>query len=286
MDVHTCESSKRVYGGGQIQSSYRGHVMVEHGGDVPGCHSQITRFPADGVGIAVLTNDDFGELMREVIKFRILDEVFGLDLVDWNSKFKAELQAVYAGESMHAPTSTACPSSFSTLQGIYWNCGYGRAIALCAPSAAAPHCAPVLGALSRTFPAAVAAADLVWAWDRIELSYVTLAHVDGALFNATGWVAIDGPTGDASAPVFTYGPAVSAMVVEFGVENDTVAGFGIRGGGFWGAGDSPSYPPKGRAHAQPAPRQRYSPGPALILCVGVNTQPEMRTRGLTYFVTS
>ncbi|KAJ7494033.1 beta-lactamase/transpeptidase-like protein, partial [Mycena latifolia] len=237
------ELSPTVYGGGQIQSSYRGHVMVEHGGDVPGFHSQITRFPADGVGIAVLTNDDFGELMKEVIKFRILDEVFGLEPVDWNSRFKAELQAVYAAaQSTPAPTSAARPSSFAALQGTYRNRGYGRDIALCAPSAAAPHCVPALAALNRTFPAALAGADLVWAWDRIELSYVTLAHVAGALFNATGWIAIDGPTGNASAPVFTYGPAVSAMVVEFGVENDTVAGFGIRGGGFWGAGDSVGEP--------------------------------------------
>ncbi|KAJ7451980.1 beta-lactamase/transpeptidase-like protein, partial [Mycena latifolia] len=234
------ELSPTVYGGGQIQSSYRGHVMIEHGGDIPGFHSQITRFPADGVGIAVLTNDDFGVLMKEVIKFRIIDEVFGLDPVDWDSRFKAELQAQYAGtQSTPTPTNASLPISFADMQGTYRNRGYGRDIALCAPSAAAPHCATVLAALNSTFPAALAAADLVWAWDRIDLSYVTLTHFDGAVFNVTGWV--EGPTGNASAPLFTYGPVVGGMVVEFGVEKDKVAGFGIRGG-FWGAGDSVGEP--------------------------------------------
>ncbi|KAJ7512257.1 hypothetical protein B0H11DRAFT_2214060 [Mycena galericulata] len=51
-------------------------------------HSRITRFPFDGVGIAAITNDDvFGPLLKEIIKFRIADEAFGLDPVDWDSRF-------------------------------------------------------------------------------------------------------------------------------------------------------------------------------------------------------
>ncbi|KAJ7472966.1 hypothetical protein B0H11DRAFT_1672250, partial [Mycena galericulata] len=74
------ELSAAVYGGGQVQSSYRGH------GAPPGFHSRITRFPFDGVGIAAITNDDvFGPLLKEIIKFRIADEAFGLDPVDWDS---------------------------------------------------------------------------------------------------------------------------------------------------------------------------------------------------------
>ncbi|KAJ7910142.1 hypothetical protein B0H13DRAFT_1482137, partial [Mycena leptocephala] len=77
--------SSVVYGGGQVQSSYRGHETLHLFDRQPGFHSQITRFPADGAGIAVLTKDDFGELMKEVIKFRIIDEIFGLNPVDWDS---------------------------------------------------------------------------------------------------------------------------------------------------------------------------------------------------------
>ncbi|KAJ7348606.1 beta-lactamase/transpeptidase-like protein [Mycena albidolilacea] len=234
------ELSPLVYGGGQVQSSYRGHVMIEHGGDVPGFHSQITRFPADGVGIAVLTNDDYGVLMKEVIKFRIIDEIFGPDPVDWDSRYKAAIQAIYAAPpSTPAPPNASLPLPFAAMQGAYRNRGYGRDIMLCAPATPAQHCRTVLADLNNTFPTALATADLLWAWDRLDLSYVTLTHFDGAVFNLTSWVVA--PTGNASAPLFTYGPTGGSVVVEFAVQKGKVAGFGISGG-FWGAGDSVGEP--------------------------------------------
>jgi hypothetical protein len=52
-----------------------------------GFHSQVTRFPFDGLGIAVLTNDDdYGPLFREAIKFRIIDAAMGLDVIDWSAR--------------------------------------------------------------------------------------------------------------------------------------------------------------------------------------------------------
>ncbi|KAJ7912362.1 beta-lactamase/transpeptidase-like protein [Mycena leptocephala] len=242
------ELSPLVYGGGQMQSSYRGHVMIEHGGDVPGWftprsqeplhsfdresgfHSQITRFPADGVGIAVLTNDDDGALMKEVIKFRIIDEIFGLDPADWDSRYTAGLQAAYASPpSTPAPPNASLPLSFAAMQGAYRNRGYGRDIILCAPATAAPHCRTVLADLNSTVPTALATADLLWAWDRLDLSYVTLTHFDGAVFNVTGWVVA--PTGNASAPLFTYGPLLEgSVVVEFAVQKGRVQALGSAAG--------------------------------------------------------
>jgi hypothetical protein len=47
----------------------------------------VTRYPFDGVGVAIMTNDDaFGPLLKEIIKFRIADEAFKLEPVDWNSR--------------------------------------------------------------------------------------------------------------------------------------------------------------------------------------------------------
>ncbi|KAJ6620374.1 hypothetical protein B0H10DRAFT_1791968 [Mycena sp. CBHHK59/15] len=75
--VFAPELSPAVYGGAQVLSSYRGH----------GFHSEITRFPNDGFGVAVLTNDDpLGMLLMEAIKYRIVDEILGLDVIDWNSR--------------------------------------------------------------------------------------------------------------------------------------------------------------------------------------------------------
>ncbi|KAF4593591.1 hypothetical protein EYR40_008378 [Pleurotus pulmonarius] len=75
-----------VYGGGQFQSTYRGHVVVEHDGNVPGFNSFVSRFPFDGVGIAVLTNDDqLGSSISLAVKYRLADQALGLSPLDSKS---------------------------------------------------------------------------------------------------------------------------------------------------------------------------------------------------------
>ncbi|KAJ7853265.1 hypothetical protein B0H13DRAFT_2581028 [Mycena leptocephala] len=179
-------------------------VMIER---CPGFHSQITCFSADGVGIAVLTNDNFGEVMKEVIKFRIINEIFGLDPMDWDSRCALilfdcfhllpkvnvvsaptlDIKPDYRWPMPTPPSTPALPNTslplpFAAMQGAYRNRGYGRDIMFCMPTTAAAHC--------RT--------------DHFDLSYVTLTHFEGAVFNLMGWVVA--PTGNASAPLFTYGP--------------------------------------------------------------------------------
>jgi hypothetical protein len=45
----------------------------------------ITRFPFEGAGVAILSNDDLF-YTREIIRYRIMDKLFGLDPVDWNTR--------------------------------------------------------------------------------------------------------------------------------------------------------------------------------------------------------
>jgi hypothetical protein len=61
-----------------------------------GFFAQITRFPADGVGIAVLTNEDLGEYTNNIMKYRLIDEVFGLDPVDWDSRCPSILPRIHS----------------------------------------------------------------------------------------------------------------------------------------------------------------------------------------------
>lgn len=74
----------------------------QHGGDVPGTStlgmrfstteykalgfkSQLIRFPTEGLGIAVLSNDEmYGSYIQEVIKGRLADEALKLVPMDWN----------------------------------------------------------------------------------------------------------------------------------------------------------------------------------------------------------
>jgi hypothetical protein len=60
-----------------------------------GFHSQISRLPFDNLGVAVPTNDDlYGRYIIEVIKGRILDTVFGLEPVDWSSRYTISLLVI------------------------------------------------------------------------------------------------------------------------------------------------------------------------------------------------
>ncbi|KAJ6462270.1 beta-lactamase/transpeptidase-like protein [Mycena vitilis] len=222
------ELSPVVYGGGVIQGSYRGHVMVEHNGEAPGYFAQITRFPEDGVGIAVMSNDQLGELTTYIIKYRLIDEVFGLDPVDWDSRYKAQVAQAAAAKPTHPPANASIPLPFASLAGMYRNFGYGPDIAVCAPSASSSSCKPLLARLNSTFPTELAAADLIWEWDRLTATYISLQHFDGALFNVSGWVAI--PTGNASAPFWATDSELQGNVAEFDIANGKVSGFGMRGG--------------------------------------------------------
>ncbi|KAE9390134.1 beta-lactamase/transpeptidase-like protein [Gymnopus androsaceus JB14] len=116
------ELAPSLYGGGQLISSYRGHSTC--------FHTQITRFPFDNFGVAVLSNDNsYGTLFMRVIKWRIVDQVLGLEPVDWNSRYKNQAIKAYEKEvqdSVPRPADPTPPSvSFSSLQGRYHNPAYG-----------------------------------------------------------------------------------------------------------------------------------------------------------------
>ncbi|KAJ7663560.1 hypothetical protein B0H17DRAFT_308939, partial [Mycena rosella] len=194
----------------------------------------------------VFTNDDtFGVQFKEIIKFRIVDEVLGLSPVDWDSRYKA---SVVAGDSdTPAPPNSTAPLPFplAVLEGPYRSPGYGADINLCQASpglSRSANCTSLVANLNSTFPAELAAADLVWAWDKIAVTYVTLSHFSGAVFNVTGWIA--NPTGNASAPFWASDAGLEGNVAEFVVSAAGVVGFGIRGG-IWVAGSRGDAQPNG-----------------------------------------
>jgi hypothetical protein len=53
-----------------------------------GFNSEIIRLPWDNFGLAVLDNDyELGRIIAKVIQYRLLDEVLGLDPIDWVARF-------------------------------------------------------------------------------------------------------------------------------------------------------------------------------------------------------
>lgn len=81
-----------TYGFGWMISSYRGHYMVEHGGNINGFSASVSFFPTDKIGIVVLTNQNTSNVPGIVYK-SIADRVLELKNIDWNGrarKAKAE----------------------------------------------------------------------------------------------------------------------------------------------------------------------------------------------------
>ncbi|KAJ6463409.1 beta-lactamase/transpeptidase-like protein [Mycena sanguinolenta] len=239
------EVSVGTYGGAQYWSSYRGYDLIEHGGDVQGFHSMVTRFPYEGAGVAIIINDDLSSL-REIIRYRIMDELFGLEPVDWNTRYQEiaveTAAATAAAVNTYRPANATPPTGgFVSLVGNYSNPGYAS-FELCLiappPSTASQGCTTLANTLNSSFPALFddTVPTLAFAWDPNVAQYVKLAHFDGDIFNLTGWTGM--PTGNASSPVWAYDNGFTGAKVEFGPSIDGTIGFGLEGG-LWGAQNSP-----------------------------------------------
>ncbi|KAJ7730392.1 beta-lactamase/transpeptidase-like protein [Mycena maculata] len=237
------ELSTSTYGGGQYKSNYRGHDLIEHGGDIEGFHAMFTRFPFDGAAVAVLANDDL-LYIRDIVRYRIIDELFGLEPVDWNTRF----QEVAVGTALGTAAAVSTPRSvnatpptggFASLVGNYSNPGYTQ-FELCLITPTPTNASDACKELSHTFNASFSARltpgvpTFAWTWDRLGAPYMQISHFDGDVFNLTGWTGI--PTGNASSPLWAYDAGLAGTIVEFGVSNGTGAvGFGFEGG-VWGEG--------------------------------------------------
>ncbi len=80
------ELGESSYGMGFFLSTYRGHKVVEHGGNIDGFSADLSFLPADKIGVVVLTNLD-GNPLPEVIVDNVYDRLLGLDQVPWNQRF-------------------------------------------------------------------------------------------------------------------------------------------------------------------------------------------------------
>ncbi|GLB41349.1 putative beta-lactamase [Lyophyllum shimeji] len=236
------ELSPLVYGGGQARGTYRGHDLIEHGGDVPGYHSQVTRLTNDGLGVMVFSNDNpLGALTMEIVKYRLIDEALGLEPIDWNTRYKGVLSQLL--NSSVAPTprpanATLPAGGLAALQGTYKNAGYGSfELCLVSPSpsasdSASRKCKALATNATRILPGAVTPGVPTYLaeWDSPWGSHLQLSHFTRNTFNVS--LVSSYPTGNASQPFWTYNAGVldSSAVAQF-----DKGGVGMMG--IWGASD-------------------------------------------------
>ena len=93
-----------TYGFGWMINSYRGHYMVEHGGNINGFSASVSFFPTDNLGIVVLTNQNTSSVPG-IVYSSIADRMLGLKNVDWNGR--ANKEKVAAKEREKAVKKTA-----------------------------------------------------------------------------------------------------------------------------------------------------------------------------------
>lgn len=85
-----------AYGLGWLIGHYRGHQLVEHGGGIDGFLTELMLLPEDGIGVVVLTNSTTS-MLGSTIAYTLLDELLGLDAMNWQDRFRSRYDAVQGG---------------------------------------------------------------------------------------------------------------------------------------------------------------------------------------------
>ncbi|KAF7327035.1 Beta-lactamase/transpeptidase-like protein [Mycena kentingensis (nom. inval.)] len=207
-----------------------------HGGSVLGFKSQVTRFPSQDLGVAVLSNDEaFGGAIMEAIKFRLVDEYLGLEPIDWTARYRAQAEDAFK----HRPQPTPRPSdpdppfmSFSQLAGRYTNGGYGMPnLSLVSPAELSgdidPDCTEVIEEIPTALPGIIDAAIPIFLvrWRVFGgLTHVALTHFNGDVYIE-----------NASAPFWVNVQAFTGAYAHFS-KTDSGDGVGVAMQGVWGAG--------------------------------------------------
>ncbi|KZT55793.1 beta-lactamase/transpeptidase-like protein [Calocera cornea HHB12733] len=146
------ELSTKVYGAGWWRYSYAGHQLVQHSGNVPGFTSRITLLPEDKIGIISLTNGDMKDPAIESLHYRIIEDEFGLEHVDWPTRFENAKRESKEFKPTEAPSKHEL-LPLTTYLGTYAAPGYFENFTLCAWSFSfSPECQEVFDAYSATYP--------------------------------------------------------------------------------------------------------------------------------------
>ncbi len=94
-----------AYGMGWSVEPYRGHTVVQHGGNVEG-HSLMVGFvPRERTGVVVLTNGA-GMPLRDALFYEALDRALDLEPRDWNARFHGLFDEAFGAMARGKTTAT------------------------------------------------------------------------------------------------------------------------------------------------------------------------------------
>ena len=78
-----------AYGMGRWTTSYRGHLLAYHGGDLPGFHSQVSTMPYDSIGVIVLVVGDHAAPLYNIVSYNVYERLLGMSLTPWSERQNA-----------------------------------------------------------------------------------------------------------------------------------------------------------------------------------------------------
>jgi hypothetical protein len=121
------------YGLGWFITSYRGELLLHHGGNIDGFSAMIAFLPMDSVGMVILTNKN-GTGATSVVREAIVDFMLGKDMIDWNTKRLIQVEKameaaekVAEEEDQNRVNGTNPSHELSAYAGKYTHPAYGEA---------------------------------------------------------------------------------------------------------------------------------------------------------------
>ena len=126
------ESLNSAYGMGRETTSYRGHLLTFHGGDLPGFHSQVSFMPREQIGVIVFVIGNHCARLYDTVSYNVYERLLGLDQTPWNERMlELRLKGKKAGTEARARAGgeripdTKPSHSLSDYLGDYEHPAYG-----------------------------------------------------------------------------------------------------------------------------------------------------------------
>lgn len=76
-----------AYGMGRSMSSYRGHLLTYHGGDLDGFHSQVSFLPHERIGVLVAVIGDHASILYNLVSYNVYERLLGMDQTPWTKRW-------------------------------------------------------------------------------------------------------------------------------------------------------------------------------------------------------
>ena len=85
------------YGMGWMLTTYHGHSLVHHGGNIDGFSALVTFMPRDQTGMVILTNMN-GSALPGLISYNVYDRLLSLDQIPWTQRLRDDEKKAKEGE--------------------------------------------------------------------------------------------------------------------------------------------------------------------------------------------